>query len=160
MLVGLSSGRPLASPDGGHGVRPQVLQAAHHDVASPLERLDVDPQVGKAREKAWNRRAPLRPGEPRAEAEVDAVAERQVRVRLAIEPQLVGLVEHLGIAVGRADAHDDLVAGSNRLPAELEVLVGHAGRELHRALEAQQLLDGRADQPGSSRSRAHASGWR
>ena len=77
---------------------------------------------------------------------MDAPAEAQRRVVGAAEVELVGVVERFGVAVGCALQHDDPVAPVERLAHQVGRLERRAQVELHRAVEAQQLLDrGRGD---------------
>ena len=48
--------------------------------------------------------------------------EREVRVRVAVDAQLVGRVEHVLVAVGRLVEHEHLVAG-----LEVDAAVGVVG---------------------------------
>ena len=66
----------------------------------------------EAADERADRDAALEPGERRAEAVVDAAAERHVLAgRLAVEAELVGVVAELGgVAVGRAEAGHHEVA--------------------------------------------------
>ena len=82
----------------------------------------------------------------RPEATVDAAAEGDVAVDLAVEAHLVGVGELGLVGVGRSDHDHDLVAGLDRAAVELGVLDGHPGDTHDRRLPAQQLLDGVGDE--------------
>ena len=56
----------------------------------------------------------LQPGQVGAEAVVDALAEAQVRVGLTGDVEVVGVVEHRGVAVGRALPDQHLLPGRDR----------------------------------------------
>ena len=49
---------------------------------------------------------------------MDAAAEREMRVAAAVEPERVGVLEHVGVAVGGAVEQHDAVAGLERAPVE------------------------------------------
>ena len=61
----------------------------------------------------------LEPGDVRAEAEVGAEAERDVRVRVAVEVDLVRVGEHGLVPVGRRVDERDAVAFGDRRAGEL-----------------------------------------
>ena len=135
-----------------------MLEAAHHNVAPPREIVDLDTEVGKAREQAGNCHACLRPREPGTDAEVDAAAKGQMRVRSAIEPQLAGLRKDCRIAIGCADYQDQLLAGPDLPTGQFEVFRAHASRQLHRAFKTQEFFDGPADEPGVLAQARHRAG--
>src|SRR6266699_1472035 len=78
--------------------------------------------------------------ERRAEAEVDPGAEAQMRVRGPAELEPVGLVEHLGIAVGRTEDEPELGSARDRCAVELEGFEDPPLEQLQRCVETQQLL--------------------
>ena len=98
-------------------------------------------EVGEARPSTPRRRPQLHAGQVRAEAPVDAEPERGVAVPGPIDDELVGSIEHLGVAVGCRERQQHPVVGADRAAAELDVLGDHAGHG-HRGVEAQELLDG------------------
>ena len=79
---------------------------------------------------------------------MDARAERQVRVRLPVQPQIIGVVEHLGVAVGRVEQQSELCASGDLDPVELERFEHPSLEHRQRRLEPQQLLDRRREQRG------------
>ena len=83
----------------------------------------------------------LHSGEVGAEAAVAADTEGEIPVGLTVEKHLVGAVEHLGIAVGRAPEQEYRLAGGNRAPPDLDVSGDRAGESLNRCLEAEELVD-------------------
>ena len=110
-------------------------------------------RVGRARasgtlEQRAERDLALEPRQRRTQAEVRAEAEREVAVVAARDVEAVGLVEHRRVAVRRADAADHERALPDRHAAELHVLERDAHGALHRAVEAQHLLDRALQQLG------------
>ena len=99
-----------------------------------LERL-------QPREQVPEDRLELDPRDVRAHAEVLAEAEREVRVRVAVDPERERIVEHLFVAVRRREEQRDLLARADRLAAHLAVLGGDAREVDDRAHPAQDLLD-------------------
>lgn len=87
---------------------------------------------------------PLRPGQGRPQAVVDAAAEGGVLVgALAGHVHRIGVLAPAGrIAVGRAQAQEERAPRLDAPAAQLEVPHGDPPRELHRAVVAQQLLYG------------------
>ena len=75
---------------------------------------------------------------------MDPRAERHVLPGIgAVEAQLGGIGTELGgVAVGGAEAGHDQVTGGDGHALDLQRLQGDAAGELHRAVEAQELLDG------------------
>ena len=92
-----------------------------------------------------------------AEAEVDAVPEREVLADLAMDVEPVGVVELALVAVGGADEEQDRAALRDGLPVDLDVARDVAPDVGRRRLEAQQLLD-RVGDAGTGRRRARAAG--
>ena len=85
-----------------------------------------------------------------AHAEVLAEAEREVRVRAAIDAERERIVEHLLVAVRRREVQRQLLARADRLAAHLAVL-GRGAREVaDRADPAQDLLHGVGQQLGAA----------
>ena len=77
-----------------------------------------------AGEETSERDLQLGAGQPGAEAEVDAVPERELAVRRPVEVQSAGIVEDGGIAVGGGEAGEDHPATADRLPLKRDVLAG------------------------------------
>ena len=72
---------------------------------------------GSAGRQLLEHDARLETGERRAEAQVRAAAEREVLVRVGVpDVETVGVSEHVGIPVGRADAHEHVALGGDRRP--------------------------------------------
>src|SRR5512135_3434233 len=83
-------------------------------LAGQLEGLDATRQL---REESALRS----PGEVRAEAEMFPVAEAEVMVRLPVDAEAVGLLEHLLVPVGRGVGEHEVIARADRPAAQLEV---------------------------------------
>ena len=113
---------------------PLTIELRRSTGPDDLERL-------QAREQVAEDRLELDPRDVRAHAEVLAEAEREVRVRAAIDPERERIVEHLLVAVRRREVERDLLAGADRHAAHLAVLGGGAGEVADRADPAQDLLD-------------------
>ena len=60
----------------------------------------------------------LHPGQVRADAAVDAEPERGVPVHLAVDDDLVGPLELLGVAVGRREGQQHPVVGLHLAPCQ------------------------------------------
>src|SRR5215210_4568880 len=89
---------------GGPPFGPKLLRTAERHVRVELEGLVGwgEPEVGQPPREQLERDTGLQAGQRRAEAEVDAVAERYVLVRvLATDVERVRVLEDLFVAVGR-----------------------------------------------------------
>ena len=95
----------------------------------------------------------LESGQLRPDARVLAAAERDVRVGMSCDLEVLGVgAEDLLVAVGRAVEHHDRVALADALPADLDV-GGRGPRHVrHRGGPAQHLLDRAGISEGSSTS--------
>src|SRR6185503_7629179 len=83
----------------------------------------------------------LQPRERRADAVVDAIAEREVLARAPREIEFVGTVEDGLVTVRGADERKDAVAGPDPAGPELRVARGAPSIALDGAVEAEELLD-------------------
>ena len=109
--------------------------------------LDVaQPVVGREPEQLLERDPHLEAGQRRAEAEVRAVAEREVRLGLSHHVELVGALPPARVAVGGGAEGVDVVAGRELGARELGVVLDPAGTPLHRPEPAHALLDRRGHQ--------------
>src|SRR5512146_3288719 len=84
----------------------------------------------------------------RAQAKVDAVAKRELPVLGPANVEAVGIGKLVGVSVGRAKNGGDVLSSRQRDTANGELLAHPPARELHRAVEAQQLSDGGCYQAG------------
>ena len=84
----------------------------------------------------------------RAQAVMDAAAEGHVLAGVAGDVQSMRLGEGGGIAVGRSQDQQDFVSFPDLVAEEVEILHGDALGDLYRPVEAQELVDRRADQLG------------
>ena len=99
-------------------------------------------QVGEAPEQGREGDPRLQPSERCAEAEVDAVAEGQVRTRRPPEVEGVRIGVDLGVAVGGGEADDDLLAVRDVGAADRERFGRHAERRVRdRCGVPEELLD-------------------
>jgi hypothetical protein len=76
-----------------------------------------------------------------AETEVRAVAEHEVRVRVAADVEAVGIGEDFVVTVSRGERDDHLVTGPDELAADLAIVCGRAAEGHHRRPPAEHLLD-------------------
>ncbi len=83
-------------------------------------------------------------------AAMDARAEGHVAVVRPVELHHVGLLERLGVAVGRREVHQDLVPRLHGAPVVVDVLGDLAGHR-HRGVGPEELLDGGRHQLGLGR---------
>src|SRR5215475_12520828 len=110
----------------------------------PGERVTVDgePQARVAVQQLFESNPGFEPGQGRAEAVVDAVAEPEVRPVAAADVEYVGHREPARIAVSRAQAHQHLL-----VRGDLDAVEGHRlGRHPERGMrdrggEADELVD-------------------
>ncbi len=72
---------------------------------------------------------------------MDADAEGDVGVPLAVEPELVGVIEAPGVTVGGGEMQREAVAGLHRAPANLGVPGDGPGQEGDRRFEAEELIE-------------------
>src|SRR5450631_744868 len=117
----------------------QVLDAAVDDRGQTLDRSRHLERL-QPRQQVTENRLELDPGDVRAHAEVLAEAEREMRVRAAIDSELERVVEHLLVAVRRREVQRNLLARVDRGPPHLAILGGGAREVADRADPAQDLL--------------------
>src|SRR5438094_5848040 len=102
----------------------QALQAPQGDAVPPLGFIDSELEAGQADQCAQNDLG-FEAGEGGAQAEMVATAEGQVVAGVgAGDVERLGISERGGVAVGRCEERDDLVALRNRSPTDLGVLPG------------------------------------
>ena len=104
--------------------------------------------VRTRRARAVEERLRLEPGDVLACALVDAHAEPHVPGRVAEQIEGVGIVPPPGIAVGRREEHQDLLALGDDVVADPDVDGGGAEEGLHRRLPAHRLVEGHPRQRG------------
>ena len=124
------------------------LDAGHHGGPHPVDVADKL-EIGIAAQQHLEEDASLEPGQLGSDARMLAAAERDVRVGMSSDVEVLGVgAEDLLVAVGGAVEHDDRVARVNELPADLDV-GGRGPRHVrHRSGPAQHLLDRCRDQRG------------
>ena len=107
---------------------------------------------GSRRSRVASADLALQPGERRAQAVVDAVPVSEVLIVTAGEVQGVRHVEPLRVPVGGGQHHEDGSPAAMSCPPSVSGLGGvPPGRQLHRAVVAQQFLDARGEQRPSPR---------
>jgi hypothetical protein len=129
----------------------ELAEPSHDQAAAPAEvvRVGGEGEVGEAVEEGGEGVLGFETGERGADAVVDAVAEAEVGVVAAGEVEQVGLVEAGGVAVSGGEDDQDRVAGGDGLAAEGDRGGGVApGGELHRAVVAEEFLDGGGEEVG------------
>ena len=105
--------------------------------------LSLDPEVGEALVERTQTDRCLEARELGTEAVVRSGREREVVSGvLAGDVEGVGVGEHVRVAVGSAEQHDDPAAARQVRAGHLDVLARHPPGELHGGVEAQHLLDG------------------
>ena len=108
--------------------------------------VGIEAQVGQAVEQQLERDAHLEPGEVHPEADVDAVAPRDVGLRRAEDVEAVGIRITILVAVGRTEQRHDRRAGGDRNARQLRVAGGHARDDEQRRFPPNRLLDRLRDQ--------------
>ena len=101
----------------------------------------VDVPFGEAVERLLDHDLGFESGQARAEAEVDAVAERDVAVEGARDVEAIGVGVLALVAAGAPGEQRDLRVRGNRPAVPLDVAGHEAGLDRRRRLVAQELLD-------------------
>ena len=83
-----------------------------------------------------------------AQAKVNAIAERELPVLGPANVEPVGIEELVRVTIGRAKDGGDVLSSRQCDAANAELLGHLPARELHRAVEAQELSDGSCYQAG------------
>ena len=138
-----------------------AAKPAHVDRVHPHAAVVVDLDRADPLDEAGQRDAGLEPGQVGAEAEVPAAAEGQdlrQLVLVAMDVVVVGAGEDPLVAVGRAEAEQQLGAPRRDRAVQLDVAQQVARQQLARGVEAQRLLDPRATSSGSARRRPSRAG--
>src|SRR5262245_2147526 len=144
---GVTRPSPPSGPRGARLERDrQRLQPAERQAQTMLGLFDRERELRQLLDERADRDLAFHAREWRADAEVDAPAERNVAVVGATEIQTVGLRKLSGIAIRGADEGEHHVALGNRASGKRDVLAGNARGPLDRAVVAKQLLDRSLDQ--------------
>ena len=115
-------------------------------------------QKAVAEQKVGQRNARLKPRQRRAQAEVAAVAECEMRIGIARDVEPLGSVELPGIAIRRADHRQHQLARRDQLAMHLDVALRRPHHPLQRRAVAQHLFDRRGEQFGAALKRANSPG--
>ena len=108
-----------------------------------------EPDVAKSGGHAFDGDPPLVAHERRARAGVDAATERQVLAGVGpVDAEILWALETATIPVGGRQEHHQAAAGGDLDADERGRLARRAEVGLHRALEAEHLLDEVGDPPG------------
>src|SRR5207249_1497813 len=86
------------------------------------------------------------PGQRRAQAEVDSVAESDVRIRVASNVKFFAALELIFISIGRSDHRQHQVPGQERLAVDLDRARRGAHHPLNGRAIAECFLDGRGNE--------------
>ncbi len=124
----------------------RIGQSAQGETLPPARRRVGQPQIRHAAEQRGEHHLGLDPRQLRADAKMDAAAERQRLQPFPCDVQPVGIGKHLRIAIGGADQCHDQVAFRECFGSEHDRLRHRAGDRLYRALEPQDFLDRVRDQ--------------
>src|ERR1700757_3309289 len=103
----------------------EVADAGMPIAASPFDWLH-NPHGGKPRQQFLVEHSQFQPGQICAQATVYTLAEAQVWVRFSADVELVGAIEHAGVAVSRALPNLHLLPRFDRLSAERDIAGGGA----------------------------------
>ncbi|MEJ2130398.1 MAG: hypothetical protein P8Y95_01950 [Gammaproteobacteria bacterium] len=125
----------------------QMIEPAKERVHPPLG-LGAEVHLGESLEQARERDLGLESREGRSDAQVYAVAERDLLDLLAGDVELVGTLVRCRVAVPARDADEDQVPPFQMLAVEVHVFQGEALRCLNGGLEAQHLFHGVRDELG------------
>ena len=102
--------------------------------------VGVDVVVGHPGHELLEHDAGLEPGQGRTQAEMAPAAEADELGGVAVEVVAVGVVEHVGIAVGRSDEQQDALAVGEHRAEELDLARGDPQQHLRGGVVAQGLL--------------------
>src|SRR5690606_34655090 len=108
-------------------------------------------EAGKAREEDRQRGREFQPGERSADAEVKPRTEGEVGFDRTARVEAGRPVPLRRVAVCRGEKAGDLVAAAEAVARYLDLLVGPAGEEMERRVEAQDFLDRPLDPFGRQR---------
>src|SRR5262245_25873277 len=125
----------------------EALEPAREEDRLPLEPPVCEPQAREPVEQQAKRDAQLEPGERRPDAEVHALAERQVPVQALAMRVVVGRTREDGVvAVCGPVVHHHARAGGERRAADRHLARRRPIEALGRRLEAQDFLDCERDE--------------
>src|SRR3989304_1440048 len=110
----------------------QPLGAADDECAAPFRLFVQQAQPREAQEQRADGDLCLRACERRSEAEVDAVAEREVVRGIAADVELFGVLVVRGVPVAGGEKGKDHLALVESVPGDLNVLLGHAAGAVYR----------------------------
>src|ERR1700742_586017 len=141
-------GSPVSSRSSRPGLaKPERRRAEAAEARTAgAKRLAIRRVARKARDETADGGARLHPCEVHAGALMDARAESEMAVGIARDVERFRVPERRRIAVGGADADRDEGARRDRHAADLRVARRQPVAQLVRALVAQHLLDGGAQQ--------------
>lgn len=124
-------------PDG------KCLQSVNDGAFHPLQlRYMSQGEPRQAGQQCLQRNPGLQPGKGRAEAKVDAVAERQMTVGVAVNVEPGRPLELLPVAVGGPDPGNNRCPGRDSLIAQNRLCHRHSVHGLNRRPEPQYLFEG------------------
>ena len=117
------------------GARPGASEDPDRQLAGAADLADApahgvrvgELEVREALQELVDGDGQLEPGQVRAQAAVDAETERGVAVLQAVDDDLVGALEHLGVAVGGRERQQHPLGGLHRAAVEVVVLAQPSG---------------------------------
>ena len=115
-----------------------------------IARRSGQPQARQAVQEDRQRDAHFQSRQGRADAEVNAAAERHVRIGRAAWIETVRFGEDQRVAIGGAEQQADPIALTQSYSRDLDVLQRVACEEMQRRIEPQQFFDHRLVDPKSA----------
>ena len=112
----------------------QRLEAAHIEISAP-DCLPRPLKVSEGADNSPDRKLAFEPRQRCTEAEVRAQSEREVAIVRTADVQPIGMLEHGGIAVGRANHWRQELASAYCTAPDLHVNHGSSARCLYRRIE-------------------------
>jgi len=112
----------------------------------PYQICGIQLNVGEAFEERLKRDMPLESGQGGAQAEMRTQAKCDVAVVAAAKIERIGVLKLVGIPIGRPEHKEHVVVLLNVLSMQLEIDGRATEGRLNRAVVAQQLFNGTAEQ--------------
>ena len=144
------AGHPLNDSIGHAAARRRRLEYDWQRAESAGDRVAVEVRhgvgcqlvVGHSRQDLFDADAEFQARQVGAEAAVDARAESEVPVGLAVEDAAIRLGKLVGVTIGRGVVDQDRFAGAERVAVQLDFLGDGPRDAVDRPAEADQFLDG------------------
>ena len=110
----------------------QGFEAAQHDGAAECRAIGEQAYRGETFQQHLEGDTAFQTRQERPETVMDAAAERNMAAFAAVDVELVRLVEHRRVVIGRTDEQDDTLAALHREAVHLAILHRGAEVRLHR----------------------------